>query len=118
MITHFILLGAPLDIDEGPLIPPPPDVKSENISVKIGFPVFILDRFDRDVIIDCIFLLEYIQLPSVGFTIDYNVSTIRVTDYRDGDVFSCKVDDIIGFDEESTAIRRVRTHFCIIRPSV
>ena len=33
-----------------------------------------------------------------------NVSTITVTDYNDGDVFTCRVDNDVGFDEESTII--------------
>ena len=33
-----------------------------------------------------------------------NVSTITVTDYNDGDVFTCRADNDVGFDEESTTI--------------
>ena len=33
-----------------------------------------------------------------------NDSTITITDARNGDVFMCKVDNIIGFDTENTTI--------------
>ena len=33
-----------------------------------------------------------------------NFSTITITDARNGDVFMCKVDNIIGFDTENTTI--------------
>ena len=33
-----------------------------------------------------------------------SVITISDTDYNDGDVFTCRVDDIVGFDMENTTI--------------
>ena len=33
-----------------------------------------------------------------------NVSTITVTNYNDGDVYTCRAENDVGFDEESTTI--------------
>ena len=33
-----------------------------------------------------------------------NETTIIVTDYNDGDVFTCRAENNIGFDEENTTI--------------
>ena len=33
-----------------------------------------------------------------------NTSTITITDVRNGDVFKCRADNIIGFDTENTTI--------------
>ena len=33
-----------------------------------------------------------------------NETTITVNDYNDGDVFTCRADNIVGFDEKSTTL--------------
>ena len=42
-----------------------------------------------------------------------NLSTITVTDYNDGDVFTCRADNIVGFDEENTTIHMCKSVFYI-----
>ena len=47
-----------------------------------------------------------------------NVSTITVTNYNDGDVFTCRADNDVGFDEESTTInvfgKWIANNYCIL----
>ena len=33
-----------------------------------------------------------------------NETTITVTDYNDGDVVTCRADNVVGFDEKSTTL--------------
>ena len=42
-----------------------------------------------------------------------NVSTITVTDATEDDVFTCKADNRMGFDQQSTTIRFANNKFCI-----
>ena len=104
----FCHIGDPPDIDEGPFIPQPSTVISEDKTVDIGSPVYVVDGFD--VTIDCRILTGTRPItiswfrngmpdPSRG-----NVSTITVTDYSDGDRFTCRADNNIGFDIEMTTI--------------
>ena len=42
-----------------------------------------------------------------------NVSTITITNATDGDVFTCRAEDMIGFDQQDTSIRFANNTFCI-----
>ena len=101
------MLDAP-DIDEGSFVPRPSVITRGNKRVKIGTPVYVYIGFD--VIIDC---KTVDGTPPINITwfrngspypIEGNVSTITITDARNGDVFKCRADNDIGFDTENTTI--------------
>ena len=103
------MLGRPPDIDEGPFIPQPPTVISEDKMVDIGSPVYVAaDGFD--VTINCRILtgtrpvtIRWLRNGALDRSRG-NVSTITVTNYSDGDVFTCRAENSVGFDEEETII--------------
>ena len=108
MYWYCLLLGDPPDIDEGPFIPRPPTVKDGKKKVKIGSPVYI--REGANILIDCDIAngtppitIQWFRNGSPDPTRG-NVSTITITDARNGDVFKCRADNNIGFDSESTII--------------
>ena len=95
-------------IDKGSFVPRPTIITRGNKRVKIGTPVYVYSGLD--VIIDCKFLGG---TPPVNITWFRNgsldptrgsVSTIRITDASNGDVFECRVDNIVGFDTGNTTI--------------
>ena len=108
MITIAIFLLDPPDIDEGSFVPRPSVVTKGNKTVKIGTPVYVYSGYD--VIIDC---KTVDGTPPINITwfrngspypIEGNVSTITITDARNGDVLKCRADNDIGFDTENTTI--------------
>ena len=108
LIKLFVLLGDPPDIDEGPFISQPPNVMSGDMTVSIGTPVYVVDGFNVTIVCNILngtrpivimWLRNGAPYPAGG-----NISTITVTDYNDGDVFTCRADNIVGFDMENTAI--------------
>lgn len=102
------MLGVPPDIDEGSFVMRPPSVTRGNKRVKINTPVYVVNRFD--VIIDCDIVSGTPPITITWFrngmleAFRGNVSIITITNYTDGDVFQCRADNDIGFDEESTTI--------------
>ena len=106
--NYLYLIGKPPDIDQGSFVPQPVEIANGTMRVKIGTPVYVADGFN--VIIDC--NISYGTLP-INFTwfrngslypTEGNVSTITITDASDGDVFTCRADNIIGFDMKNTTI--------------
>ena len=108
LLQFLFLLGEPPDIDKGPFVPPPTIFPKETQMVNIGTPVYIFKGYD--VIINC---------NIVNGTRPINImwlhngepedppsenTTITITDAQNGDVFMCRADNSIGFDEESTTI--------------
>ena len=102
------MLGDPPDIDEGSFVSQPSTVTNGMKKVKIGSPVYV--RKGYNVVIVC-----NIADGTPSITIQWfrngspdptrgNVSTITITDARNGDVFKCRADNNIGFDSESTII--------------
>lgn len=102
------MLGDPPDIDEGPFVPQPPTLIGENMIVEIGTPIYLVKGFH--VTINCNILTgtppvtiswfrNGLPDPSRG-----NVSSITVTDPEDGDNFTCRAENNIGFDMESSNI--------------
>ena len=79
--------------------------------VKIGTPVYVYSGFD--IIVDCKLLdgshpvtIKWFRNGSPDLTRG-NVSTITINDASNGDVFSCRADNIIGNDtSENTTIRK------------
>ena len=95
-------------IDKGSFVPRPSVITRDNKRIKIGTPVYVYSGFD--VIIDCKFLggtppvnITWFRNGSLDPTRG-NVSTIRITDASNGDVFKCRADNIIGFDTENTTV--------------
>ena len=102
------LIGVPPDIQEGPFVPPPPSVPPGDIEVQIGSDAYVIDGFDITIVcniltgirpITIMWLCNGVADPTRG-----NVSTITVTNYNDGDEYTCRAENDVGFDEESTTI--------------
>ena len=101
-------IGVPPDIDEGPFISPQPSVPPGDIEVQIGSDAYVVDGFDVTIVcniltgthpITIIWLHNGVADPTRG-----NVSTITVTYYNDGDVYTCRAENNIGFDNKRTTI--------------
>ena len=115
------MLGDPPEIDEGSFVSRPSTLTDGNKKVKIGSPAYVRNGFD--VIIDCKFLggirpitIQWFRNgspdPQRG-----NTSTITIGNPRNGDVFICRADNLIGFDAENTTIYIVGgkwiMHICV-----
>ncbi len=105
-----ILLGVPPDIDEGPFIPQPPTVMPGDMTVTIGTPTYIVDGFDVTLVcniasgtrpITIMWIRNGAFYPAGG---NQSIIIVPDTDYNDGDVFTCRADNTIGFDMENTTI--------------
>ena len=101
-------IGTPPHIDEGPFVPQPDDFILGDMTVMIGTPVYVVGGFDITIVcnivngttpINITWLRNGVTDPTRG-----NVSTITVDDYKDGDMFTCRADNIAGYDMESTTI--------------
>ena len=108
MIKLFVLLGVPPDIDEGPFISQPPNVMPGDVTVSIGTPVYVVDGFNVTIVCNilngtCPITIMWLH-NGAPYAAGGNISTITVTDYNDGDVFTCRADNIVGFDMENTTI--------------
>ena len=101
------MLDPPI-IDEGSFVPRPSVITRGNKRVKIGTPVYVHDGFD--VIIDCNIVNGTHPINITWFrngspdTTSGSVSTITITNASNGDVITCRADNIIGFDTVSTTI--------------
>ena len=102
------LLGDPPDIDEGPFIPLPPVLPPGDMIVIVNSPAYIVDGFDLILVcrlvsgtrpITIMWLRDGEPYPTGG-----NNSRIAVSDYTNGEVFTCRADNIIGFDMENTTV--------------
>ena len=105
--TYIWILGLPY-IDEGSIIPRPSVITRGNKRVKIGTPVYVYSGFD--VTIDCNIVngtppitIQWFRNGSPDPTRG-NVSTITITAASNGDVFTCRADNIKGFDSENTCL--------------
>ena len=78
------------------------------MTVKIGSPVYVVDG--SDVIINCsiltgtppvtfIWLRNGVLDSSLG-----NADSITINYYMDGDMFTCRADNNIGYDNETSII--------------
>ena len=103
-------LADPPDIDEGPFIPRPPIVIPGDMTVTIGTPAYIVDGFSLTFVCDIasgtrpitiMWLRNGVPYPAGG---NRSVITISDTDYNNDDVFTCRADNIVGFDMENTTI--------------
>ena len=91
------------------------------VRVKIGTPVYITDKFN--VIIDCninrgtqpitLSWFHNNQLDqSRGSASSITIAITNATDI-DGDVYTCRAENVIGYDEMSTTVYYVKNEFCI-----
>ena len=77
---------------------------------SIGTPVYVVNGFDVTLVCNLVSGTRPITIRWICNGASYpaggNRSTITIpdTDYNDGDVFTCRADNIVGFDEESTTI--------------
>ena len=89
------------------------------IAVQVGNPVYIIENYN-DVSIIC-----NVKGGELPITFSWycneepdqcrgNVSTITVTNPKDGDVFTCRVDNKYGTDKSNTTVRSIHKTFCII----
>ena len=89
-------------------MPLPPSVPPEDMEIKIGSPAYVFDGFDITLVCDILsgtrpITIRWFRNGAPDSTRG-NVSTITVTDYNDGDVFTCRADNDVGFDMKSTTI--------------
>ena len=107
----------PPNIDKG--ISQSPTVEKGTIRVKIGSPVYTVDGFN--VIIDCNVISGHLPVTIFWFYNQQydqsreNMSTLTVTDAKDGDNITCKAENSIGFDVQFTQINIVYKKFCIAK---
>ena len=106
-MLYLHILDPPV-IDGGAFAPRPSVTTGGNKRVKIGTPVYVIGGFH--VIIDCNIVngtppitIQWLHNGSPDPTRG-NISTITITNPRNGDVFKCRADNIMGFDTESTTI--------------
>lgn len=101
-------LGIPPDIDEGPFVAEPNDFMLGDMTVRIGTPVYIVGGFDVTIVCNIVNGTTPINITwlrnGVADSTRGNVPTITVDDYKDDDVFTCRADNIAGFDMDSTTI--------------
>ena len=104
----YTFIGTPPDIDEGLFMPQPPTVPPGDIEVKIGSPAYVVNGSDVTIVCD---ILSGTHPITISWLCNgepdptrSNVSTITVTDYNDGEEFTCRADNDIGFDEKSSTI--------------
>ena len=107
----YIILGNPPDIDEGPFIPQPATVPPGDMEVRIGSPAYVIEGANITLVCDILSGTPPITImwfhngvfdPTRG-----NVSTITVTNYNDGVVFTCIAENDVGFDMKITTINVV-----------
>ena len=105
-IFVYVFLGVPPDIDDGIFVPQPPSVMSGDVTVRIGTPVYIVDGCT--VTITCNILTGTppitIRWLRNGMPEDPPRGNVSTINYNDGDVFTCRADNNIGFDMEMTTI--------------
>jgi len=104
-------LGESPDIDEGSFEPPPDPIIPGDKTVQIGTPGYVL--FGNDVTIECTIVSGTRPITIMWFrngvkdTSFGNVSMITVSNVGvgdDRDVHTCRAENSIGFDEETTVI--------------
>ena len=88
------------------MVQKPDDITKGNKRVTIGTDVYVVTGYN--VTIDCIIASGTTPITFSWFRngTDFggNVTTITITDALYGDVITCRANNSIGFDEESTTI--------------
>ena len=94
----------------------PPEVTTGTKRVNVGSPVYVLSG--SDVIVDCNIVNGTRPITILWFHNDEvinssvgNSSTVTITDAEDDDVFTCRANNSIGFDEASTIINIQGNYF-------
>ena len=96
----------------------PPFIMKESKRVSVGRPACIFSG--SHVIIDCNIINGTPPITILWFhnnevinSSEGNSSTITITDAEDGDVFTCRADNYIGFDVASSIINvKVGKEYC------
>ena len=78
------------------------------MEVQIGSPAYVVDGSDVTLVCDILSGTRPITISwfrnGVLDTTRGNTSTITVSNYNNGDVYTCRADNDIGFDMETTTI--------------
>ena len=115
VIYIYSLLGDPPDIDEGPFEGLPSAVPPGDRTVTINTPAYIVDGFNLTLVcniasgtrpITIMWLRDGQPYPAGG-----NNSVITVSDYTDGEVFTCRAENVVGFDMENTTVNVFGKYF-------
>jgi len=87
-------------------VPKPAKVPSGNQIVDIGTPVYVVDGYNVTIDCDVISGVPPITISWFhnGDLFRGNVSTITITDANDGDVFTCRAENNIGYDKHETTL--------------
>jgi len=106
-----LTLGDPPDIDEGPFEPDPDPITAGDKTVSVSTPVYVIGGSDVRIVckiasgtrpITIKWFRNGVEVTSLG-----NVSTIILTKVdinNDGDMYTCRAENLIGFDEETTFV--------------
>lgn len=97
----------------------PPSAEKGVIRVNIGTTVYTINGFN--IIITC-----NVNSGGIPVTISWfrnneldqskeNSSSITVTDAMEGDVFTCKAENEVGFDRKNTVIKFTKNAFCVAK---
>ena len=102
------LLGDPPDIDEGPFLPLPSAVPPGDRTVMINTPAYVEYGYNLTLVcniasgthpITIMWLRDGQPYPAGG-----NNSVITVSDYTNGENITCRAENVVGFDMESTTV--------------
>ena len=109
LLFYLLSLAVPPEIDNGPFIPQPPNVMPGNMTTRIGSNVCVVDGFDVTLLCNIVagtrpITITWLRNGIPEVPLRGNMSTITVTDATAGDVFTCRADNVVGFDEETTTI--------------
>ena len=87
---------------------PPPTVPPGDMEVQIGSPAYVIDGADVTLVCDILTGTHPITIMwlhnGVVDSTRGNVSNIVVTNYNDGDEYTCRADNDVGYDNKSTTI--------------
>jgi len=113
-----MILGILPDIDEGSFEPVPDPVTAGDKTVNVSTPAYVIGGNDVTIVCNIVSGTRPITIKwfrnGVEVTSFGNVSTITITNVdinNDGDMYLCRAENLIGFDEETTFINVFGEHF-------
>ena len=121
-ISILSLLADPPVIERGPFIPPPSTLPPGDMTAIINSPAYIVDGFDLTLIcnitsgtrpITIMWLRDGVPYPAGG-----NNSIITVSDYMDNENFTCRAENVVGFDMANTTVRVFGKYFLLSKVGI